>query len=348
MDVLLVGIGSIGEKEIFDLEPHPKIRIVGAVDTNESRRRELRAHVQPIYESLEEALEQTDPDLVRIATPPRTHHALTKLALNAGCDVYIEKIMTLNTREARDIVETADKLDQSVYVRRNAIYTPVYQRAWSKLDEIGDVRHIHWIEPVGEYSDWSDTKGDWLRDLPGGIVSEHLPHALYTVRWFLREEPVVSQVQYYGNELYVTLNTENKTAEISYVSPSDLPMILDITGKNGSFRVNHSTMRIHSPRGFENSKSVEARTIKANLHGLLGVVKNMTRLSQHYLRRELNIYASDIYSKSDNYRQFSDIEEGNTEDRHFSMNGLEGLKNVELFESIWKETDEEQKLYTTG
>ena len=336
MDVLIVGVGSIGQKEVSELESHPIVNVVGVVDINAARRSVVSQFVSDTYDDLSEGIAETNPDLVRIATPPRTHYDLAKIALKAGSDVYLEKIMTVEATKARDLVDTADELGRSIYLRRNAIYTPVYRRAWNKMDDVGDLRYLHWIEPVGEYSDWNKSKQEWLRDLPGGIISEHLPHALYTVRWFLQAEPNVDDVQYEGDELYVSLRAGDKSARISYVAPSDVPMVLDIVGSKGTFRVDHSSMRIHEPRGFEDSTSVERRTVKANAYDLLGCLQNGLRLSQHYVRRELGLYPNPFYSKSDNYRQFTDIATGGDTGEEFRIDGDEGVRNVELFERIWE------------
>lgn len=335
MDVLVAGIGSIGQKEVRELTDHPQINIVGVVDIDVTRANSVASFVPATYTDFAQAIAESDPDLVRIATPPRTHYDLAQTALNAGADVYIEKIMNLTADNAQEIVQLADDLNQEVYVRRNAIYTPVYQQAWDRLDEIGELRKIHWIEPVGEYSDWSPSKGEWLRDLPGGIVSEHLPHALYTVRWFLDEKPTVENVDFTGDELYVTLKTENKTVDISYVKPSDVPMLLTLTGSEGTLFVDHSTMRVRKPRGFENASSVEQRTVKANFHELLGNLQNMVRLGSHYVRREINLKPNPMYSQSDNYRQFTDIAKGSNTGKNYSIDGREGVKNVKVFENIW-------------
>lgn len=335
MNVLIAGIGSIGQKEVRELTDHPQINVVGVVDTDVKRTNSVAPFVPETYNNFAQAIAESDPDLVRIATPPETHFDLAQTAINAGTDVYIEKIMTLTADNAREIVQLADDLDQEVYVRRNAIYTPVYQQAWDRLDEIGELRKVHWIEPVGEYSDWSSSKGEWLRDLPGGIVSEHLPHALYTVRWFLDEEPTVESVDFIHDELYVTLKTENKTANISYINPSDVPMLLTLTGSEGSLFVDHSTMQVRKPRGFEDASSVEQRTVKANFHELFGNLQNMVRLASHYVRRELDLMPNAMYSQSDNYRQFTDIAEGGKTGKNFSIHGEDGVKNVKLFENIW-------------
>jgi predicted dehydrogenase len=339
MDVCVVGLGNIGRKEVRELHDDATCRLVGAVDPVAPRRRVVSEFVDETYRTLADALEATNPDLVRIATPPRTHHDLGKRALEAGTDVYIEKIMTTTVAEARDLMARADERDCRIFVRRNAIYTPVYRRAWNALDRIGRVREVQWIEPTGRYSDWDPSKAEWLRELPGGIVSEHLPHALYVVRWVLAAEPTVVDVRTFDSGVTILLQTDDQTATITYTEPTDLPMLFRIVGSDGVLDVNHSSFRISQPRGFERF-SIEGRTIRANVADLLGCLKNILRLSNHAIRREFDLNPDSEYTKSDNYRQFRDVLTGAYSTRAFRIDGEEGLRNVELFERIWEMADD--------
>jgi len=340
LNVLIVGAGSIGRKEVKELKHHPSINVAGVVEIDDERRAAIASAVPRAYSDLSEGIADSNPDLVRIATSPQTHYELAKIALHAGKDVYIEKIMTLTSDEAKDIVKLGKELGRRIYVRRNAIYTAVFQDAWNQLGEIGEVRHVHWVEPIQKYSYWSKSKQEWLHDLPGGIISEHLPHALYTVRWFLGEEPEVTDVHYTGEELHVSLQCGEKHAALSYIRPSDMPKLLTVVGSNGVLCVNHSTYRIIRPKGFEYSKTLELRTARANVHDLFGSLTNLLRLSRHYFVRELRLNPGSIYSKSDNYRQFSDIARGGDTGGTFRIDGEEGVLNVELFEKIWKKAGE--------
>ncbi|MFA5125793.1 MAG: Gfo/Idh/MocA family oxidoreductase [archaeon] len=339
LKVLIVGGGSIGSKEVKVLRNHPLIKVVGLVEINKEKRESLSKYVPKTYSNLIFALKDSNPDLVRIATPPKTHKELALLSLNSGKDVYIEKIMTLNSDDAREIVKLAKKLKKNVYVRRNAIYSAVYHEAYGRLKEIGEIRHIHWIEPRETYSAWSQYKQKWLRKLPGRIISEHIPHALYTVRWFLGGEPEVENVVYTEKELQVFLRCGKKTAQISYQEPSDNPMLMYIFGSKGVLEINHSSYRIFKPIGFEDSSTLEMRTLKANIYDICGAIYNLFRLVGHFFVRELHLNEQSVYSKSDNYRQFTDIARGKVF-MNFKIDGEEGLNNVILFEKIWKKVGE--------
>lgn len=340
MKILLVGIGSIGQKEIKELYHSPLFEVVGAVDISSQSRQFASRYTDHVFGSLEDALEHTKPDLVRIATDPKSHFELAKLALEHNHDVYIEKIMTLSSKEAQALLLLAQKRGLKIYVRRNGMYTVAYQRAFLAAKKLGKVRHVHWIEPVQEYSEWSQSKAKWLKKLPGGIISEHLPHSLYTVRWFLGEEPDVVSVNFSKGQLQISFKTKDALANITYVNSSDTPSILHVVCSDGALTMNHSSYRIITYKGFEYAPSYELRTAWANFDDILNAFKNFLGLIGHYFVRELRLNQNSDFASSDNFRQYLDIRSGAPKKGNFSMDGEEGFKNVELFEKVWQKANQ--------
>lgn len=340
MKVIIVGFGHIGMKEAQELDAHPNIVISGIVEVNPEKREIAEAQGHNVYQSLQVALERENPDLVRVATPPETHYELARKTLESHSDVYIEKIMTVDAGDARKLTKLADEVNKSIFVRRNAIYTPIFHRAWDKLESIGEVQNVTWIEATGDYNDWTSSKAEWLRDLPGGIISEHLPHALYLLRWYLQDEPSVSNVIYDEKELEVQLTADGKHASISYVESADIPMLLRIVGSNGVLEVDHSANLIQRPKGHLDEPVVWKRSLKSNLTRITDLTTNFAHLSKQFAYKKTGIGADQLYQHTDHYRQFTDIATGGTVSNRFQMDGNEGRKNVELFEEIWKSAGE--------
>ena len=54
-----------------------------------------------------------DPEITAVAlsTPALTHHHMAKAALEAGKDVYVEKPLAVDVREAQELVELAEEGD---------------------------------------------------------------------------------------------------------------------------------------------------------------------------------------------------------------------------------------------
>ena len=61
----------------------------------------------PGFDSYEKGLAETKPDAVCITTYPDTHYEYTKLALEAGCHVFLEKPIAETIEEAEGLVALA-------------------------------------------------------------------------------------------------------------------------------------------------------------------------------------------------------------------------------------------------
>ena len=65
--------------------------------------------------------------------------------LRAGRDVLVEKPMTIESREARDLVEMADAGDRILMVGHLLLYHPAYNELHRRIQagELGDIRYLH-------------------------------------------------------------------------------------------------------------------------------------------------------------------------------------------------------------
>jgi predicted dehydrogenase len=88
--------------------------------------------------------DDSDVDLVYIATPHALHHENSILCLQAGKGVLCEKPFTINRREAEDVIAIARTrklfLMEAMWTR----FIPAVQQAlrWVEAGEIGDVRTV--------------------------------------------------------------------------------------------------------------------------------------------------------------------------------------------------------------
>lgn len=96
--VVLVGASGFGRNhltELLGLHADGGIRLVGVVDiapAPELERLFADHDAHPVVgPDLARLLDAVHPDSVVIATPPHTHAALARIALSAGCAVYLEK-----------------------------------------------------------------------------------------------------------------------------------------------------------------------------------------------------------------------------------------------------------------
>jgi predicted dehydrogenase len=99
------------------VESTPGVELAAVFDSDPEAL--ARTNAVPGYASLEEALVASDCDAVLVASPPRTHHAVTKAALEGGKHVLCEKPLTTSLEDAFDLVEVASKTERVLAVSQN-------------------------------------------------------------------------------------------------------------------------------------------------------------------------------------------------------------------------------------
>ena len=69
-----------------------------------------------------------------VASPPRTHHAVAKAALEAGKHVLREKPLATGLEDAFDLVEAADRAERFLIVSQNYRYNAPFRAVQRVLD----------------------------------------------------------------------------------------------------------------------------------------------------------------------------------------------------------------------
>ena len=84
-------------------------------------------------------------DICIVSSPNRFHYEHARAALQSGCHVMVEKPFTLDSAEAWDLVDTAERLDRHLLLALGWNYRPMVRRAKELVEEgggFGDVEHI--------------------------------------------------------------------------------------------------------------------------------------------------------------------------------------------------------------
>ncbi len=100
--IALVGLGYIGKIHLKILNDNPKWDLVGVYDIDTKLCKDLAAQYNiKAFSSLEEAIENSE--VLDIATPSDTHFEIAKQAIINGKHVFIEKPVTSNLKEAKQL-----------------------------------------------------------------------------------------------------------------------------------------------------------------------------------------------------------------------------------------------------
>jgi len=147
-------------------------------------------HNIPIwYDSVDDLLANEKINAVYIATPPFTHLAFAKQALNAGKFVYLEKPMTLNLEEAIELQQFT-KPEHKLVVAHYRRKLPAFEKIKLLLYEkyIGKTLHVK-IEILQSQKNniIAKTETNWRTNPEvsgGGYFHDLAPHQLDLMRYY--------------------------------------------------------------------------------------------------------------------------------------------------------------------
>jgi len=118
--VAVVGFNSQGKGHIETLRKLPGVKVVALCDVDsevlEREAAKFRERNEPIqtYTDVRKLLENSEIDAISTATPNHWHALISIWACQAGKDVYVEKPVSHNVWEGRQIVEAARKYKRIV------------------------------------------------------------------------------------------------------------------------------------------------------------------------------------------------------------------------------------------
>jgi predicted dehydrogenase len=101
-DISLIGLGYIGKIHLRLLDDNPNWNLKGVYDIDQELTVRMASQYNvPAFKSLEEAIENAA--VLDIATPSSTHFEIAKAAIIRGRHVFIEKPVTSDLKEARNL-----------------------------------------------------------------------------------------------------------------------------------------------------------------------------------------------------------------------------------------------------
>ena len=171
INVAIVGLGSRGKDCYAKVaEKYPEdMKIVAIADPNRDRLEEVAKHYQipeeQCFTTAELLLDKERmADAIIIATQDRQHVAQAKVALEKGYHILLEKPISPDPVECRELELAAKKSDRKVVVCHVLRYTPFFMKVKEVIDsgKLGDVVTIMGIENVGYFHQaHSFVRGNW-------------------------------------------------------------------------------------------------------------------------------------------------------------------------------------------
>jgi len=194
----IIGCGKIADEHAAKIQKISGCEIVGVCDREELMAKQLyeRFDVKHYFSDANELLEAIHPDIVHITTPPQSHFELGKLCLEAGCHIYVEKPLTLNTAEAEKLINLATEKNLKLTVGHNAQFSDAAIRMRELIRSGflgGPPVHMEsiWCYDFGDKRFAKALLGDknhWVRTLPGKLLHNLISHGISKISEFLTND----------------------------------------------------------------------------------------------------------------------------------------------------------------
>ena len=218
----LIGFGYWGPNLARNFNVNPDLELAAICDFSTDRR-ETAGRFYPqvrLLDNLDDLYNDTNIDVIAIATPVSFHFELAKRALMSGRHVWIEKPMTEKIDQAQELIDLARQKNKVVFVDHTFVYTGAVRKIKEliKQGELGDMVY---------YDSTRVNLGLFQQDV--NVIWDLAPHDISIMGYlipFKKYEVSANGCFYYGNGLcpksLLTIYMENNTVaqiNVSWVSP---------------------------------------------------------------------------------------------------------------------------------
>ncbi|MEH6779657.1 Gfo/Idh/MocA family oxidoreductase [Maribacter arcticus] len=183
----IIGCGDVAEVKsgpAFQQVENSNLVSVMRRNTEKAKSFAVRHHVPHWTTNANDILNNKDINAVYIATPPSTHLEYALQAIHAGKHVYLEKPMTINVEQAKQICAAVEKSTSKLTVAHYRRKLSAFLRVKALLDnrKIGEVTHvdIEILQPK-KTNLVADTEENWRINPQisgGGYFYDLAPHQI--------------------------------------------------------------------------------------------------------------------------------------------------------------------------
>lgn len=240
------------------------------------------------FADVRQLLEAKDLDAVSVATPNHWHSLIGIWACQAGKDVFVEKPVSHNVWEGRQLVEAARKYRRMVQAGTQARANPdvIESVAWVRAGNLGAIKYAQGLcynprLPIGkvghgeippglDYDLWTGPAPlqplrrqnlhydwHWLYDYGNGDLGNQGIHEMDIARWFLGYQSLSPRVMSIGGRLGYDDDAQTPNTQFVYHDYDGPPLIFEVRGlpKSKQFQGDKPVWakNMDVPLGFERS-----------------------------------------------------------------------------------------------
>ncbi|WP_252314140.1 Gfo/Idh/MocA family protein [Sinobaca sp. H24] len=336
----LIGCGRISPNHIAAALKND-LKIVGICDVDAEKMNKLTIdfnieNTATKYNDYEKMINEQAPDLIAICTESGNHGKIAIRCIELGCNLIIEKPISLSLKEADEIIKKSKEYN----VKVSACHQNRFNKSVKKIREavvqgrfgklLHGTAHIRWNRDESYYTQ-APWRGTWEHD--GGALMNQCIHNIDLLRWMM------------GSEIEEVVGmTDNLMHD--FIEAEDFGMAL-IKFKNGSYGL------------IEGSNNVYPKNLEETLYifGSSGTVKaggKSVNLIEEWLFAD-NL--DDPDEVKEEYREdpptvygfghtplYSDVIEAIVNDRAPYVTAEDGREALELILAIYKSSAENKSI----
>lgn len=144
--VATVGTGYFSRFQYAAWDRIAETELVGICNRTFGPAQELaqQYNIAAVFSDFEQMLDECKPDLVDIITPPNTHAAYVRAAVDRGIDTICQKPFTPNLCEAKTLVKYIGEKQAKVIIHENFRFQPWYKKIKQilELSELGELYQV--------------------------------------------------------------------------------------------------------------------------------------------------------------------------------------------------------------
>jgi predicted dehydrogenase len=208
--IAVIGFGFMGRTHAANILKNPELKLValvdkdiinvqknlgnnsgnfvtGFIDNNSLSRLNL-------YATLEECILKESLDACVISVHTDMHAELTRLAINAGVNVFLEKPFSLDPPECEKMIELASRKSLLLMIGHVVRFMPAYRmlKEWIDKKEFGDLKFLSLSRFSGlpAWGQWKEKQEDFGSS--GGALFDLVIHDIDFAQWVLGKPDEIS------------------------------------------------------------------------------------------------------------------------------------------------------------
>jgi predicted dehydrogenase len=272
--IAIIGTGFGQKVHVPAFQAHHRTKIVAVYhrDLTQAKHIATANNIPYSCDSLGDILNFPEVQAVSISTPPFLHYEMAKSVLEAGKHLLLEKPVTLNVNEARELYQLAEEKGVIATVDFEFRYVPGWQLFSQLLSQgyVGKKRLIK-IDWLGASRADANRPWNWYsqQSQGGGVLGSLGSHAFDYINWLFGS---VNRLSAHFTTA-IPQRLDPKTGELRVVDSDDTCMLMLELADGTPCQVSISAV-IHAPRphavevyGDQGTLILESENQKDYIHG---------------------------------------------------------------------------------